>query len=142
MKIRDFLEQNNLQELVERYLTSSFVFYDSMGISVLDFIYDKEIDSISTEVIPEELVQGHKDVVHGGIVATYIDTVAGVHAMIHALKNNQVSFTKELTIKYKSPMLTHQKYSIVSSHEDKTFSVVIQRGGVIIAEGKLVFAFK
>ena len=142
MILKDYLEQNNLHQVVERYTNSSFAFYDKMGISLLDFMYDPETDFLSTEIIPQSSVQGHEHIVHGGIVATYIDTLAGVHAMIHAMRNHKKAFTKELKIIYKEPMVVGNAYQIVSTHKDKSFTVEINDSGKLICQGELIFAFK
>ena len=140
--MRDFAQQNKLEGIVEKYIQSSFFLYKKLNISILDFDYDPNTDVVTAEVAPGKDLQAHEGIVHGGIVATYIDTVGGVHAMLHALRNNQVVFTKDLKIEYKKPMLVECGYQIISTHTEKSFIVEIKSDNGLVSRAELIFAFK
>ena len=142
MKIHEFTEQNNLSEAVKPYLASSRELYEKLEIDILEFEYDQTKDEVVAYVTPKAWLQGHEGVVQGGIAATYLDTVSGVHALLISMPLGKGAFTKTISIEYLARMLVEKEYRVVSTHKDKTFICTIFEGETLIAKAELIFAFK
>lgn len=142
MKISEFIQEHRLNAMAERYGGSSHELYNELNIDVLSFDYDLISDTVTAVITPPTRFQGNAGVVHGGIVATYIDTVCGIHAIIHALATGKRVFTKTMNLSYLAPMLVDVEHVVTSSVIDHTFSCLITAGGVPVAKAELVFAFK
>ena len=142
MKISEFIQQHNLTLMAERYGGSSHELYNELNIDVLGFDYDLVNDTVTAVVTPPTRFQGNAGVVHGGIVATYIDTVCGIHAIIHALASGKRVFTKTISLSYLAPMLVDKEHVVTSVVVDHVFTCTITCNNVPIARAELVFAFK
>jgi acyl-coenzyme A thioesterase PaaI-like protein len=140
MKLREYLEQNNLSEIAQQYLDSSNDLYKKLEINVMDF--DITNNRISINAVPPLWFQAHEKIVHGGLIATYIDTIAGVHAMINATGEGKIAFTKTLTVEYLAPMIVGKEYKIISEFEGKVYKCLISRDDFLVAEATIIFAFK
>lgn len=142
MKISEFIQICNLTQLAERYGGSSHELYNELNIDVMSFEYDQAQDVVTAVITPPTRFQGNAGVVHGGIVATYIDTVCGIHAIIHALTTGKRVFTKTMHLSYLAPMLVDKEHQVTSSVNGHTFTCVITCEGIPVAQAELVFAFK
>ena len=142
MTVGEFIDQNGLTDTVQQYLDSSGELYGKLDLDVLGFVYDQEADTASTTVTPAAWLQGHEGVVQGGIAATYLDTVSGVHALLHSMPLGKGAFTKTISIEYRAPMLVGKEYRVVSTHKDKAFTCAILDVETVVVQAELIFAFK
>jgi len=95
-------------------------------------------DKIFAEFTPQKIHQGYKDITHGGIISTLLD-----EAMVKAaLMQGIVAVTAEISIRFRSPLLTGEKAMVEAVIEKdnkriiETAAVVKKSDGTIIAEGR------
>jgi len=101
--------------------------------------HQEDGDVVSEAVIPTQY-QGFDGVVHGGIIATFLDEI-----MAQAVrKSGQRAMTGTLTVKFRKPCRTHEKIQVrgriveVKGRVIKTQGEMIQHQ-VVIAEGEGIF---
>jgi len=96
-------------------------------------------DTVSEAVIPSQY-QGFDGVVHGGIVATFLDEI-----MAQALKKSgQKAMTGTLTVKYRKPCRTYEKIQIRGRIVEINGRIIKAQGEIIqdqeiVAEGEGIF---
>jgi uncharacterized protein (TIGR00369 family) len=95
-------------------------------------------DKIFAEFTPQKIHQGYKDITHGGIISTLLD-----EAMVKAaLMQGIAAVTAEISIRFRSPLLTGEKAMVEALIEKdnkriiETSAVVKKSDGTIIAEGR------
>jgi acyl-coenzyme A thioesterase PaaI-like protein len=90
------------------------------------------------EFLPRKDHQGFKDVVHGGIIATVLD-----EAMVKTVLSTGVqAVTAELTVRFKSPLLTGEKASVEAEIRKpdgrvvETSARMLKGDGTVVAEAR------
>lgn len=75
--------------------------------------YELESGEVATMFTPEEIHEGHRGIMHGGISGAVLDELMGratLHSNIYKDKDWVTSsVTAEMTVKYKKPILVGQK---------------------------------
>lgn len=123
MKLAELID---LFPLGAEYEKASKSLYDLLGITVRDIEYDPDTSSISFFWSGNESWQGHPGLIHGGIIATLHDTAAGILAMVCSLQDDQVAFTKSLSIEYAQPLFVGASVRVSATIEE------IQERGLLI----------
>jgi len=63
---------------------------------------------VHAEFVPSKVLQGYKDIIHGGIIAAILD-----EAMVKsAILQKMPAVTAEITIRFKNPLLIEEKIFI------------------------------
>lgn len=148
MKLKEFLSENNV--ILKEYLDSSKPLYDSLGIVLEEMNINN--DELNFPALPLPSLQCYPNVVHGGIVMTFLDIAAGILALANTSEyHSKQVFTKKFECFFKEKMLVGQVYIVSASIrnfvEDEmcVFASICKKVGsqnIIIAEGKGVFKMK
>lgn len=92
----------------------------------------------AADFLPGREHQGFRDIVHGGIIATVLD-----EAMVKAALSRGIqAVTAELTVRFKSPLMTGEDATVVAelSKPDgkvvETSARILKRDGVLVAEAR------
>ena len=81
---------------------------------------------VLAEFIPSKVLQGYKNIIHGGIIASILD-----EAMVKAaILQNMPAVTAEITIRFKNPLLTEEKI-LIEAHIDKIRKNMIEASSLI-----------
>ena len=70
---------------------------------------------------------GWGNMIHGGILATILDEIMGLEAV---LLKRMICFTKDLHITYKKPCYKEDTYTIITTFDSKSENNIIIRGEV------------
>ncbi|MEJ2696464.1 MAG: PaaI family thioesterase [Candidatus Sulfobium sp.] len=102
----------------------------------LDF--RSENGGTAAEFLPQKEHQGFRDIVHGGIIATVLD-----EAMVKAMLSKGLqAVTAELTVRFKSPLLTGEAATVEAGLTNPVGRVVEasarmkKRDGTVVAEAR------
>jgi len=103
----------------------------------LDFIINREDESISTEFTPTKTYQGFVDIIHGGIISTVLD-----EAMVKlAFELGINAVTAKMETKFRKPVFSGERLKITGRilKKDKKWieaEALAYRDGEIVAETK------
>jgi acyl-coenzyme A thioesterase PaaI-like protein len=103
----------------------------------LDFIINREDESISTEFTPTKTYQGFVDIIHGGIITTVLD-----EAMVKlAFELGINAVTAKMEIRFRRPVLPGERLKIIGKiiKKDKKWvaaEATAARNSIIVAEAK------
>jgi len=97
--------------------------------------YDVGVGEVSCEVTLPERYQGYPGVVHGGIVASMLDEVAGRAAMQG--DTTRFMMTAKLDIRYRKPIPIGERLRLVGRQEKRRGRLTIVRGEIWLPDGSL-----
>jgi acyl-coenzyme A thioesterase PaaI-like protein len=97
--------------------------------------YDQAEGEVMCEVTLPERYQGYPGVVHGGIVASMLDEIAGRAAMQGDV--TRFMMTAKLDIRYRKPVPIGQRLRLVGRLERRRGRLTIVRGEIWLPDGSL-----
>ncbi len=103
----------------------------------LDFLINREDESITAEFTPAKTYQGFVDIIHGGIISTVLD-----EAMVKlAFELGINAVTAKMEIKFRRPVLPGERLRITGRliKKDKkwvTAEAMAAKDGTIVAQAK------
>ena len=97
--------------------------------------YDVAEGEVTCEVALPDRYQGYPGVVHGGIVASMLDEVAGRAAMQG--NTSRFMMTAKMDIRYRKPIPIGQPLRLVGRQEKRRGRVTTVRGGIWVSDGSL-----
>ena len=97
--------------------------------------YDGADGEVACDVTLPERYQGYPGVVHGGIVASMLDEVAGRAAM-HG-DTTRFMMTAKLDIRYRKPVPVGQRLRLVGRLENRRGRLATVRGEIWLPDGSL-----
>lgn len=148
MKLAHYLEENKLKMFMELYSQSSGDLYDRLGIQLAELEIFPEKKSLQLRFVPPTWYQAHPEMVHGGLVCTLCDTLAGILSLVFAVSEGKVVYTKNMSIDFLKPVRIEKpcdiSASIVSSEEERDLVRfdIIGLGDMRLVSGEAVFAKK
>jgi acyl-coenzyme A thioesterase PaaI-like protein len=81
---------------------------------------------VHAEFIPAKVLQGYKNIVHGGIIAAILD-----EAMVKsAILQNMPAVTAEISIRFKNPLLIEEKI-LIEAHIDVVRRKILEASSLI-----------
>ncbi|MEJ2684809.1 MAG: PaaI family thioesterase [Candidatus Sulfobium sp.] len=104
----------------------------------LQLDFRNENGRTAADFLPHKEHQGFKDIVHGGIIATVLD-----EAMVKAALSTGIqAVTAELTVRFKSPLLTWEYATVMAELSRpegrvvETSARMLKRDGTLVAEAR------
>lgn len=104
----------------------------------LKFNYDVESERIESEVVFPIHLQGWQGVVHGGLISTVLDEIMVKAAAAKKLK----CVTGEITVKFKKPTLTNEKYIIRGRVVEVKKRIIFTEGFLLDRDGQIMAGAK
>jgi len=77
----------------------------------LQLAFEARGNEVRTKWVPKEIHCGYVRTVHGGIIAAVLDEIMGWTGW---LRYRKYYFTAEVTIRYKKPIISNEKYEVVA----------------------------
>lgn len=130
MQLSDLLNSGNPQ--LQAYLDDSKELYDYLDVTLLSATVDDSLKSFIFEFTPASRNQSYKDVIHGGIVMTYLDSVCGVLALAYATSNRKkIVFSKHFECDFKDKMVPGILYRAYAEITYTERNVIITKGRIL-----------
>ena len=135
MKFREAMEKF---PILAEYWKSSFQTYGTLGLN----IPEAEIvpgEKFSLEYLCPDNFQAYPNVTHGGIVATLLDSSAGICALALAAKEGKRVLTRNMEVSYRKPLRPGQTVMLTGKIvEVVTPKTIIAHATVEDSHGKTV----
>lgn len=104
----------------------------------LAFNYNEAEDRVESEVLFPGYLQGWEGVVHGGLISTVLDEI-----MIKAAAEKKLKcVTGEITVKFKKPTLTNNRYIIQGKVAEVKKRLIFTEGFLLDRDGKILASAK
>lgn len=115
MKLIDLQKSNNV---ILEYLISSQAIYEALHIPIQDLEIEEDASRASLVFTPRVFFQGYENVVHGGLVTTFLDSVGAILALyFSSLNGKKFALTNFMRTEFLHKVYVNKEIKVVANLE-------------------------